>query len=150
MEPDMETLDIKEDTASSQSHCSQAAGQQGNSGLKTVQISTISGSQEVSLVRHTPVPQMSIICDRAYSSTITGVRSSSPPSKLGAEGAILWKAMTLMLRYTLFNYSLSNAIALTSQMYAVWSKATDAISDAGYIDPLEESLKLLHGKHTTV
>ncbi|PUU79255.1 hypothetical protein B9Z19DRAFT_1125516 [Tuber borchii] len=50
--------------------------------------------------------------------------------------------MALMLRYTLFNNLLPNAVALTSQVYTVWSKVLDTISDSGYIDPSEESLKL--------
>jgi len=43
-EPDTETLDIEEGTASARRHGSQAAGQQGNSGPMTVRISTTSGS----------------------------------------------------------------------------------------------------------
>ncbi|PUU75423.1 hypothetical protein B9Z19DRAFT_1131339 [Tuber borchii] len=68
----------------------------------------------------------------------------------GAEGAILGKAMALMHRYTLFDNPLLNAIALTSQVYTVWSKAQDEISNTGYIDPWEESLKLLCDKHMAV
>ena len=45
-----------------------------------------------------------------------------------------------MLRYTLFDDPLPNAVALTSQVYTVWSKAQDAISNAGYIDLSEKSL----------
>ena len=60
-----------------------------------------------------------------------------------AEGAILGKAKALMLRYTLFDDPLLNAVALTSRVYRVWSKAQDAISEAGYTDPLEVSLKLV-------
>ena len=177
-EPDTEALDIEEDTASARRHGSQA-GQQGNSGPMTVRISTTSGSQEVSLVRRTPVARGRIIRGRAYSppmfpssstgryspplathsTTTPGGRNASPLSEpgtpigspidsrrntvTGAEGAILGKAMSLMLGYTLFDDPLPNAVALTSRVYTVWSKAQDAISDAGYTDPSEESLKLV-------
>ena len=60
-----------------------------------------------------------------------------------AEGAIFGKAMAMMLRYTRFDDTLPNAVALTSRVYTVSSKAQDAISDAGYTDPSEESLKLV-------
>ena len=61
----------------------------------------------------------------------------------GEEGAILGKATVLILRYTFFDYPLANAVALTSGVYTVWSKAQDEISDAGYPDPSVESLKLV-------
>jgi len=59
----------------------------------------------------------------------------------GAEGTILEQAMALMLRYTLFDNPLPNPVALTSQIYTVWGKALETISDAGNIEPSEESVK---------
>ena len=46
-----------------------------------------------------------------------------------------------MLRYTLFDNPLPNLVALTSQIYTVWRKALETISDAGNIEPSEESVK---------
>ena len=145
----------------------------------TVRISTTSGSQEISLVRQTPVARGRIIRGRAYSprmfpssiteqyspplatlsTTTPGSRNASPLSEqgtpiwslidsrrntvTGAEDSILGKAMALMLRYRLFDDPHPNAVALTSRVYMVWSKAQDAISDAGYTDPSEDSLKLV-------
>ena len=59
----------------------------------------------------------------------------------GPEGAILELAMTPMLRYTLFDNPLPNAVTLTSQVYILWGKALYEISDAGNIEPSEESVK---------
>ena len=59
----------------------------------------------------------------------------------GPERAILERAMTLMLRYTLFDDPLPNADTLKSQVYILWGKALDEISDAGNIEPSEESVK---------
>ena len=94
-----------------------------------------------------------------HSTTTPGGSNTSPISELGthikspldsrrntmieAEGAILGKAMAPMLRYTFFDDSVWNSVALTSGVYTVWSKTQDAISDTGYIDPSEESLKLV-------
>ena len=49
--------------------------------------------------------------------------------------------MTLMLRCALFDDPLPNAVTLTSQVYILWGKALDEISDAGFIEPSEESVK---------
>ena len=59
----------------------------------------------------------------------------------GAERAILERAMTLMLRCTLFDDPLPNAGTLTSQVYILWGKALDGVSDAGGIEPSVESVK---------
>jgi len=59
----------------------------------------------------------------------------------GAEGTLLEQAMALMLQYTLFEDRLPNPVALTSQIYTVWGKVLETISDAGNIEPLEESVK---------
>jgi len=95
-----------------------------------------------------------------HSRTTSGVRSSSPVGEpgiprpgrprpatdsrrntvTGAEGTILGQAMALMLRYTLFDNPLPNPVALTSQIYTVWAKALETISDAGNIEPSEESV----------
>ena len=94
------------------------------------------------------------------SATASGVRSLSPVEDpdtprhgiwpaiesrrntvTGPERAILERAMTLMLRCTLFDDPLPNAVTLTSQVYILWGKALDEISDAGNIEPSEESVK---------
>ena len=90
----------------------------------------------------------------------SGVRSSSPVGDpdtprhgigpviesrrntvTGPERPILERPMTLMLRCTLFDDPLPNAVTLTSQVYMLWGKALDEISDAGNIEPSEESVK---------
>jgi len=96
-----------------------------------------------------------------HSATTSRVRSSSPVGEpgiprpgrpgpatdsqrntvTGAEGTILEPAMALMLRYTLFDNPLLNPVALTSQIYTVWGKALETISDAENIEPWEESVK---------
>ena len=53
----------------------------------------------------------------------------------GLEPVILERAMTVMLRCTLFDDPLPNAVTLTSQVYILWGKALDEISDAGDIEP---------------
>ena len=96
------------------------------------------------------------------SATASGIRSSSPVGDpdtsrqgiwpaiesrrntvTGPERTILERAMTLMLRSTLFDDPLLNAVTLTSQVYILWGKALDEISDAGNIQPSEESVKQL-------
>ena len=57
------------------------------------------------------------------------------------ERAILERGMTLNLRSILFADQLLNAVILTSQVYILWDKALDEISDAGNIDPSEENVK---------
>ena len=54
---------------------------------------------------------------------------------------ILEWAMNLLLRCTLFDDRLRNPVTLTSQVYILWGKALDEISDAGNIEPSEESVK---------
>jgi len=46
-----------------------------------------------------------------------------------------------ILRYTLVDDPLPNPLALTSQIYTVWGKAMESISDAGNIELLEEGVK---------
>jgi len=53
--------------------------------------------------------------------------------------------MPLMLRYTLFDNPLPNPVALTSQKYMVWGMSVGTISNAGNIDPWEESMKQVRG-----
>ena len=59
----------------------------------------------------------------------------------GPERAILEGAITVMLRSTLLDNPLPNAVTWTSQVYILWGKALDEISDAGNIEPAEESVK---------
>ena len=59
----------------------------------------------------------------------------------GPEGVILERAMTLMLRCTHLDNPLLKAVTLTSQMYILLGKVLDEISDAGNIEPSEESVK---------
>ena len=49
--------------------------------------------------------------------------------------------MTLMLWCILFDDPLPNAVTLTSQVYIIWGKALDEISDAGNIEPSEACVK---------
>ena len=99
-EPDVEDLDSADGTLSRQLRGSQTAERQGNHELRTVRISTTSGSQDTAFVRRTPAARVSIIPGRAYtpptfpssstaqyssplgipSVTTSGVRSSSPPT----------------------------------------------------------------------
>ena len=46
-----------------------------------------------------------------------------------------------MLRCTLFDNPLPNAVTQTSQVCILWGKALDEIWDAGNIEHLEESVK---------
>jgi len=48
--------------------------------------------------------------------------------------------MAVMLQYTLFDNPLPLPVALTSQIETVWGKALATISDAGNIEPSEESV----------
>ena len=57
------------------------------------------------------------------------------------ERAILEQAITLILRCTLFDDPLPKAVTLISQVYILWGKALDDISDAGNIEPMEKSVK---------
>jgi len=68
-------------------------------------------------------------------------RDSQRNTVTGAEVTIVEQAMALMLRYTLFDNPLPNPVALTSQIYTVWGKSLETISDAGNIEPSEESVK---------
>ena len=95
-----------------------------------------------------------------HSGTTSGVRSSSPVGEpgiprpgrprpatdsqrntvTGAEGTTLEQVMAVMLQYTLFDNPLPLPVALTSQIETVWGKALATISDAGNIEPSEESV----------
>jgi len=59
----------------------------------------------------------------------------------GAEGTILEQAIALKLRHRLFDNPLLNLVAFTSQIYTVWEKALETISDAGNIEASEERVK---------
>jgi len=48
--------------------------------------------------------------------------------------------MALLLRYTPFDNPLLNPLALTSQIYTVWGKALETISDARNIKPSQGSV----------
>jgi hypothetical protein len=102
-----------------------------------------------------------------HSPTTSGVRSSSPAGESttprhqhiwpdvisrrntasGAEAAIVARAKVLILRYTLFVDPLPGVVALTSEVHRVWLQALEEISDAGQIEPSEESIKVVSG-HT--
>ena len=49
--------------------------------------------------------------------------------------------MTLMLMFTIFDNPLPKAVTLTFQVYILWGKALDEISDDGNIETSEESVK---------
>jgi len=96
----------------------------------------------------------------SHRGTTSGVRSSCPVGEpgiprrgrprpatdsrrntvTGAVGTILEQAMALLLRYTPFDNPLPNPLALTSQIYTVWGKALETISDAGNIEPSQGSV----------
>jgi len=96
-----------------------------------------------------------------HTGTRSGVRSPSPVGELGiprpgrpkaatdsrrdtvtgAEGTIFDQVMALMLRYTPFDTPLPNPVALSSQIYPVWGKALETMSDAGNIPLSDESVK---------
>ena len=59
----------------------------------------------------------------------------------GPEQAVFEPEITLILRCTLFDDPLQNAVTLTSQVYILWGKVLDEISNAGNIEPSEESVK---------
>ena len=102
-----------------------------------------------------------------HSSTTSGVRSSSPagesttpryqhiwPDVISwrntasrAQAAIVARAKVLILRYTLFVDPLPGVVALTAEVHRVWLQALMEISDAGQIEPSEESIKVVSG-HT--
>ena len=100
-----------------------------------------------------------------HSPTTSGVRSSSPARESttprhqhiwpdviswrntasGAEVAIVAWVKVLILRYTLFVDPLLGVVALTSEVHRVWLQALMEISDAGQIEPSEESIKVVSG-----
>jgi hypothetical protein len=94
-----------------------------------------------------------------YSATTSGVRSSSPPGEniwphtnsrrniaTGAEAAVIERAKTLILRYTLFVNPLPAPAILMSEVHRTWLKALDDISDAGNMEASEASIKLVSGR----
>jgi len=98
--------------------------------------------------------------------TTSGVRSSSPPGDprtpqhehicpgtnsrrniaTGAEAAVITRAKTLILQYTLFINPLPAPATLMSKVHRSWLKALDDISDAGNIEPSEASIKIVSGR----
>jgi len=155
----------------------------GNNRPRTVRISTNSGSQEAAIVPRTPAARVTITPGRPlspatfppssvaqYSSplgvpstTMCGIRSSSPPGEpstrgtvsvwhvinsrrntvTGVEGEILAVAKDLMLQYTLYVNPLPNPLALASEVHSVWSCAQDEIADAGNVEPSSKSIDIL-------
>lgn len=183
-EPDVEDLDSADGTLSGRLRASQTAERQGNNDLRTLRISTTSRSQDATLIRRTPAARVSIIPGRAYSpstflssgtaryssplgissTTMSGVRSSSPPTGepstpqpgrircvtnsrrntvTGVEGEIVGVAKYLMLQYTLFVDPLPDPVTLMSAVHGAWSRAQDEIADAGKIEASEKSLDLV-------
>jgi len=97
-----------------------------------------------------------------HSPTTSGVRSSCPPSHPnnqqhedhrwpdtnsqrntapGAEAAVIVRAKTPLLWYTLFVNPLPAPSVLMSEVHRVWLKALEDISDAGNIEPWVQSTK---------
>jgi len=102
-----------------------------------------------------------------HSPTTSGVRSSSPPSHpnnqqhehhiwpdtnprrntaTGAQAAIIVRAKTLILWYTLFVNPLPAPAVLMSEVHPVWLKALEDISDTGNIEPSVASIKIVSGR----
>ena len=48
-----------------------------------------------------------------------------------------------MIQYTLFVNPLPNAVTLTAEVHRAWSRAKDAIVDAGNIEPSAKSIELV-------
>jgi len=155
----------------------------GNNRPSTVLISTHSGSQEAATVLQTPAARVTITPCRPFSpvtfpsssvaryssplrvhgTTMSGIRSSSPPGEpstrgtvsvrhvidsrrntvRGVEGEIVGVANDLMLQYTLYVNPPPNPLALTSDVHSVWSHAHDEIADAGNIEPLSKSIDIV-------
>jgi len=99
-----------------------------------------------------------------HSPTTSGVRCSSPPSHpnnqqheyhiwpdtnsrrntaTGAEAAVIVRAKTLILWYTLFVNPLPAPAVLMSEVHRVWLKGLEDISDAGNIQPSVASIKIV-------
>jgi len=102
-----------------------------------------------------------------HSPTTSGVRSSSPPSHPNnqqqehhiwpdtnswgntatrAQAAVIVRAKTLILWYTLFVNPLPAPAVLMSEVHHVWLKALEDISDAGNIEPSVASIKIVSGR----
>jgi hypothetical protein len=67
----------------------------------------------------------------------------------GAEGAVLDRAKSLILRYTLFDNPLPDVVTLTSKVHIIWTQALQDISDTMDIRPSEESVSLVSGPGQT-
>jgi len=65
---------------------------------------------------------------------------------MGADGAVIARAMGLILLYTLFDEPLPGPDALTTLVHRVWLQVLNHISDAGNIEASEQSVKLV-GRH---
>jgi len=155
----------------------------GNNRTRTVPISTNSGSQDAAIVPRMPAARVNITPCRPLSpatfpsssveryscplgvpsTTMSGIRSSSPPGEpsttgtvsvrhvinsprntvTGVEGEIPGVAKDLMLHYTLYVNPLPNPVALTSEVHSVYSRAQDEIADAGNIYPLSKRIDIV-------
>jgi len=60
--------------------------------------------------------------------------NSLPDSVTGAEGAVVVRAIRLILLYGLFDEALPGPVALTTQVHRVWLQVLNQISDAGNIE----------------
>jgi len=56
------------------------------------------------------------------------------------------RAKTLIVWYTLFVNPLPAPAVLMSEVHRVWLKALEDISDAGNIEPLVASIKIVSGR----
>jgi len=102
-----------------------------------------------------------------HSPTTSGVLSSSPPRypnnqqrkhhiwpdtnsrrnrATGAEAAVILRAKTLIIWYTLFVNPLPAPAVLMSEVHRVWLKAREDTSDAGNIEPSVASIKIVSGR----
>ena len=158
-----------------------------NTLVSTVRVSTTSGSHRAAQVGRTQAARLRIIQGGAYtppaftssnvppyssplathSPTMSGVRSSSPPSHpnnqqhehhiwpdtnsgrntaTGAAAAVIVRTKTLILWYPLFGNPLPAPAVLMSEVHRVWLKALDDISDAGNIEPSVASIKIVSGR----
>jgi len=63
-----------------------------------------------------------------------------------AEAAVIVRAKTLILWYTLFVNPLLAPAVLMSEVHRVWQKALEDISDSGNIEPSVASIKIVSGR----
>ena len=105
-----------------------------------------------------------------HNAILSGVRSSSPPADgstpqggdiwpgtesrrniaTGAEAAVIARAKTHIIRYTLFVEPLPGPATLMSEVHRCWLRALEDISDAGNMEASSASIKLVSGRRYSI